>query len=165
MMAMLEAGGLETVTDGARQPDEHNPEGYWEDARVLQLAENSDWLARCSGRAVKILYRQLPQVPAHLPLRILLMERDLGEVVASQQKMLGQVEADRDWKDLLGRDWRRFQHWLAGQAHWPVLKVSFARLVESPQTVLSEISAFLERPLDQAAMAARIKPVLYRNRC
>lgn len=164
MMAMLEAGGIQTVSDGARQPDEHNPDGYWEDSRVLQLAENSDWLAQCPGRAVKILYRQLYQVPLHFPLRVLLMERDLQEVVASQQKMLG-AEADRDWKDLLGRDWRKFLTWLARQSQWPVLKVAFARLVDEPTAVVKEISDFLERPLQPEAMAACIKPALYRNRC
>src|SRR5262245_54628326 len=33
-MSMLEAGGLEVITDGVRQPDENNPRGYYEYERV-----------------------------------------------------------------------------------------------------------------------------------
>ena len=37
-MSMLEAGGLEIVTDGVRVADEHNPRGYYEYERVKTLS-------------------------------------------------------------------------------------------------------------------------------
>ena len=37
VMRMLEAGGLEIVTDGVRVADDSNPRGYYEDERVKRL--------------------------------------------------------------------------------------------------------------------------------
>ena len=44
MMQMLEAGGMEVLTDGVRKPDEDNPRGYYEFERVKRLPEDTGWL-------------------------------------------------------------------------------------------------------------------------
>ena len=44
MMKMLQAGGLELLTDEIRTADEDNPRGYFELERVKQLKEEHDWL-------------------------------------------------------------------------------------------------------------------------
>jgi len=162
-MSMLQAGGLDLLTDAARPADDHNPRGYFEHSRVLQLAQNADWLQDCGGQAVKILYRQLELVPADLQARVLVVERDLREVVASQQAMLPAQQDNWNWLDLFGREQARFRAWLA-QQKWPVLPVAHARLLREPGLVAAELQDFLGRPLDLSAMAARVDPHLYRNR-
>ncbi len=57
MMQMLEAGGVELMTDGVRTADESNPKGYYELEMVKDLEEGVDelWLRSARGRAVKII--------------------------------------------------------------------------------------------------------------
>jgi hypothetical protein len=46
MMSMLDAGGVETLTDDHRGPDEDNPNGYFEYRPVKELdrSPNPEWL-------------------------------------------------------------------------------------------------------------------------
>jgi len=50
-MKMLDAGGMEIVTDEARVADEDNPKGYYEDERIKDLADVADtsWLRHARG--------------------------------------------------------------------------------------------------------------------
>ena len=165
MMELLSAMGMEAVCDGNRAPDVHNPRGYWEDARTLRLAEESDWLWECGGRSIKILYRQLRDVPPELPARLVLMRRDPAEVAASQAAMLGESGLDRDWADLLARDSLRFESWLREQHQWPVHPVEHRRLLEQPEEVLASLLHFLGEHHDLEPLLARVRPELYRSRC
>ncbi|MBX3169580.1 MAG: sulfotransferase family protein [Candidatus Eremiobacteraeota bacterium] len=155
LMSMLQAGGLELVSDGGRPADQHNPRGYFE-AGTWSEADSG-------GKAVKLLDRQLEKADLQGPVRVLLLERDLTEVAASQQKMLGQPPDGRDWPELLSRELHRFKGWLAGRG-WPVWRVEHRRLIHQPQEVARELQTFLGRPLDLKAMAGQVDPALYRNR-
>ena len=83
VMQMLAAGGLPVLTDDARGPDPDNPRGYFEHTGALALARHPAWLAAARGRAVKLVHALLPHVPAELPCRVVLLERNLAEVLAS----------------------------------------------------------------------------------
>ncbi len=87
-MQMLVAVGIEPVTDGVRQADENNPNGYFESQRVLELGQDATWLHAAGGKVVKIVIPLLPLLPANLNCKILVMVRDLNEVVRSQNEML-----------------------------------------------------------------------------
>jgi hypothetical protein len=88
LMQMLVAAGIEPLTDGIRQADENNPHGYFESQRVLELAQDATWLHSAGGKVVKIVIPLLPLLPDHLNCKILVMVRDLHEVVRSQNDML-----------------------------------------------------------------------------
>ena len=88
MMQMLEAGGMETVTDGQRAPDADNPKGYYELERVKRLKEDHAWLAEAEGKALKVVSMLLYDLPADFRYRVLFMERDLDEILSSQRTML-----------------------------------------------------------------------------
>jgi hypothetical protein len=156
LMSMLQAGGVELLSDGRRPPDEHNPRGYFEAGPEVQLHGEE-------GKAVKLLSRQLEKVDLDLPVRVLLLDRDLAEVAASQQKMLAQAADEWDWTDLLGRELGRFKLWLAARG-WPLMVVEHRRLLLEPHQVGRELQKFLSRPLDLEAMAGQVDLDLYRNR-
>lgn len=87
-MQMLVAVGIEPLTDGVRQADENNPNGYFESQRVLELGQDAAWLHAAGGKVVKIVIPLLPLLPENLNCKILVMVRDLNEVVRSQNEML-----------------------------------------------------------------------------
>jgi hypothetical protein len=55
LMKMLEAGGVEIVTDNLRQPDPDNPKGYYEYEKVKQLQKDADWIHTMRGKAIKVI--------------------------------------------------------------------------------------------------------------
>jgi hypothetical protein len=163
LMAMLQAGGVTLCSDGQRAPDLHNPRGYFEHRAVLTLAQESAWLEQLGGQAVKVLSRQLEHVAPELPARVLLLDRNLTEVAASQQRMLGSDSPDWDWPALLAKEFQRLQGVLA-RRRWPVATVSHQRLLRQPLEMAEEIQSFLGRTLDLPAMVNQVDLELYRNR-
>jgi hypothetical protein len=63
MMKMLEAGGMEALTDNIRKADIDNPKGYYEFERVKQIKEDQAWLDDAKGRAVKMVSMLLLDLP------------------------------------------------------------------------------------------------------
>ncbi len=169
MMKMLDAGGMEVVTDNIRQADIDNPKGYWEYEPVKKISEDTSWLPATRGRAFKMVSMLLMRLPGEYTYRILFMERDLREVVVSQRKMLerqGKEPAAPDGRmeAMFARHLDQVDSWLAGQENMVQLRVPFAGVLAEPEAWAVRIEAFLDRELDVRAMARVVDPSLYRNR-
>src|ERR1700704_756589 len=89
-MKMLQAGGLPLLTDDARPADDSNPDGYFEFELVKQLDKSGDlaWLRNARGKGVKVISWLVTWLPESYDYRVIFMQRDLEEVVASQNAML-----------------------------------------------------------------------------
>jgi hypothetical protein len=171
LMKMLEAGGVPIVSDGQRTADEDNPRGYYEDERVKRLARTPDksWLATARGQAVKIISFLLKELPATNNYKVLLLRRDLREVLASQAKMLerrGQrsnVDDDR-MLSLFEKDLQQALSLLRSGPQFELLDLHYREVVERPEEAAVRIDAFLGGGLDTRAMASVVDQGLYRNR-
>jgi hypothetical protein len=170
MMRMLQAGGLPALTDGRRPADQHNPYGYFEDERTRRLAQDSSWLEEARGKAVKIIYRLLPNLSPTFEYRVLFMERSLEEVFDSQQDMLLSTQnpaaaQDRDRMiRALAADLESVRQWLAHQPDIRQVTVPYAELILNPSPWANCISQFLDGGLSELAMTAAVDPALYRHR-
>ncbi len=170
-MKMLEAGGLVVVTDGIRAADESNPKGYYELEAVKGLDKNGDtaWLGGARGKAVKIISFLLTWLPETYNYNVIFMQRDLEEILASQNKMLVDRGEARDENDDRMRVAYR-QHldkvmrFLANRRCFNVLKVNYQDALERPDVEARRINDFLGGRLDVARMTAVADPALYRNR-
>ncbi len=169
-MKMLEAGGLEVTTDGRREPDEDNPRGYYEDERVKDLnsARDTSWLRESRGRAIKVISFLLKDLPPNLNYRVILVRRDLTEVLASQRKMLerrGEADDTSDqrmlelWRDHLWRVGYLLRH----DPRFEWVELEHRQVLADPAHAASRI-AELVGELDTDAMAAVVDRRLYRNR-
>lgn len=102
--------------------------------------------------------------------RVVFMQRDLDEVVASQTKMLersgrsGAAVSPQILKDQYKRQLAQVDAWLAARPHFTRLDVSYNQLVTQPAPVVAEIARFLGLTGHESAMLAAIDPSLYRNR-
>jgi hypothetical protein len=171
LMKMLEAGGLQVVTDGLRPADEDNPKGYYEVERIKDLAQEKDkrYLADARGKVVKVISFLLKSLPANLNYRVIFIRRNLDEVLASQAKMLARRgEADdttaERMRELLESDVWRAGYLLRHAPQFDSLEVQYAELVAQPREHARRIAEFLGGALDVDAMAAAVDPALYRNR-
>ncbi len=169
MMRMLDAGGMDVVTDNVRRADIDNPRGYWEYEPVKRIAEDASWLPATCGRAFKMVSMLLLRLPADYSYRVLFMERDLREVVASQRKMLerqGREPAapDARMETMFANHLAQVDAWLAGRENMALFRVPFVEVLAEPEAWAARIGEFLGRDLDIRAMARVVDPSLYRNR-
>lgn len=170
-MKMLAAVEIPVVTDGARVADEDNPKGYFEDERVLRLAEAVDkgWVAAARGKAVKIISYLLRHLPTGNNYKVIFMRRDIAEVLASQAKMLvrrGEASTtdDERMRELFSTDLWRAEYFMKHSPSVEYLDVHYAKVLADPEGEARRIAAFLGADLDVRKMAAMVDPDLYRNR-
>ena len=167
MMQMLAAGGMPLQADEARPADAHNPRGYFEDRRVKSLESDNSWVAEADGRALKVVSLLLYELPTDLHYRVLLMRRDLDEVLRSQQAMLSRgstVPVSAELRQHFERHLAYLSEWLEGQLRMPFLEVDYHTVIDRPSDVAVAIARFLDRDLDVDAMASVVDPALYRQR-
>ncbi len=170
MMRMLAEGGLPTLTDELRRPDDDNPNGYFELEVVRQLKEgNFSWLNEANGKVVKVISALLEHLPEDHQYKIIFMERNPKETLASQKKMLdhrGQISklSDEEMEQQFHRHLAAMKPWLVRQPNMEVLYVNYNALVTEPQSACERIAEFLDLPLNQSQMLAVPDTQLYRNR-
>ena len=169
MMSVLAAAGLPLLIDDERPADRSNPRGYFEYAPVKRSGTDLSWLDQAQGCVVKVIHSLLPILPGDRAYRVVLMERPIAEVVASQDRMLAapgpaaassetarleQVFADqlRETRDLLERS-----------PHFDWIAIDYARLVHAPDAELERLAAFLPLPAGRAELLACIDPELHRE--
>jgi hypothetical protein len=171
LMKMLDAGGLAVVTDGERTADEDNPRGYFEVERIKRLAQETDraWLAEARGKAIKVISYLLRSLPAEYNYRVIFVRREIGEVLASQSKMLarrGQADdtPPEKMRELFEKEVARARQLLEHEPQFETLEVEYAAVLARPLEEARRIAGFVGGGLDAEAMAAGVDPELYRNR-
>jgi len=171
MMRMLEAAGLAVLTDGVRLPDADNPNGYYELERVKGLATgDSEWVPDAEGRVVKVVSPLLPFLPEEQDYRLVVMVRDMEEVLASQRQMLeNRDEPVRDMDaEILAEQYeeslRSAERWAETSSNVEAIFVDYNELLTDPTRSLTELQTLLGDDLDLDAMAGIVEPGLYRNR-
>jgi len=167
-MQMLAAGGLPVLADEARPADEHNPRGYLEYAPVKSLRRDASWLARARGHALKVVHALVTALPEGFEYRVVLVRRDLRQVVASQEAMLaanaGGGPAPERLVEIFAAQLQELDEWLASRPHFRVLRLEHATVLAEPRRAAAELAAFLGTGLDESAMAAVVEPALFRQR-
>jgi hypothetical protein len=168
MMQMLDAGGLEVVTDHIRSADPDNPRGYYELERVKKIKEDKSWLPATRGKVFKMISQLLYDLPASECYRIIFMERDFAEMLASQEKMLQRLGRQGAPPEQIRRSYtlhlERLRDWVGLQANMQTLYVSYNELVEQPHEQALRINDFLGGTLNVPAMSRAVDPSLYRQR-
>jgi hypothetical protein len=172
MMQMLAAGGVPILSDGVRTPDDSNPEGYFEYEPVKALDEGGDtaWVAEARGKAVKVVAPLLRHLPETSDYRVIFMQRQLDEVIASQDTMLaraGESAGTLDPTTLAAQydaHLNKVRLVLNGRPCFVTLDVAHRDVVGDPASAARRVADFLERDLDVDRMTAAVRPALYRNR-
>ena len=170
MMKMLEQGGLQVVTDSLRTADDDNPNGYYEFETVKQMPSGQTaWLDGAQGKVVKVISALLEYLPAKYHYKVIFMERAIGEVLASQKKMLANRQeetavSDEEIQEQFQKHVAAAKYWLARQPNLSVLYVDYNKMLAAPDPLCQTIADFLDMGLDVDKMRAVPNERLYRNR-
>jgi predicted AlkP superfamily phosphohydrolase/phosphomutase/tetratricopeptide (TPR) repeat protein len=169
MMRMLENCGIPLLTDKVRTADDNNPHGYYEYELVKNLANNATWMPEAEGKAVKIIAQLLPYLPAKHRYKIIYMQREISEVLISQQLMLGKTreQAIKNYPFKLAQTYfgqlERVEQWIDDQPNVDILRVNYADAHNNPRETAIRVIEFLERDLNVEEMIRAVDKQLYRN--
>jgi hypothetical protein len=170
MMRMLEAGGMDVVTDNERRADIDNPRGYYEFELVKKIESDKSWLPDAQGKAFKMVSRLLYKLPEDHEYQIIFMKRDMEQMLRSQEKMLtrlgksGGSVSDEEMAKLFQSELQKIGSWLSEQGNIRVTYLDYGDVVNDPVDAAAHIDEFLHKNLVVPAMAAIVDPELHRNR-
>jgi len=183
VMQILQAAGISPFTDEARQADESNPVGYFENvdvARLMDRKHSKKWLADASGKAVKVVAPLLPHLPGGLesqsgdrqPInyRVVLIERDLDEILASQASMLQRMDKTPEASNQSSSLATAYRTQLSAAESWLVknkisaLRINHRELMTDPDSTIQRLAEFLNRADQSSEMKSVIRTDLYRSR-
>ncbi len=171
MIKMLEAGGLEVLTDHIRKANEDNPKGYYEFERVKKLPEgDTEWLEEARAKVVKIISALIIHLPPTYSYKILFMRRNIAEIIASQNKMLtnrAQTSSkvdDAEVARLFDKHLDQVYAWLNQHPNAEYIDVNYNQMFQDPLSLLKQVNQFLGSTLDVEKMVAVLDPSLYRQR-
>lgn len=185
MMQILDAAGIPLFTDNVREADESNQKGYHEYQKVASLRHSDlSWLAEARGSALKVVAPLLSALPgrllpkdedvddeASLHYRVIYMERDIDEILLSQDHFLKRLgkesgapgSAKGSVAQAFLQQVRDAKQWCARDGV-DAISIDYGELVSSPETVIPEVAAFLGVDGRIPEMLACVDPSLYRAR-
>jgi hypothetical protein len=171
MMKMLDAAGIEIMTDAIRTADVDNPKGYFEFERVKDLEKEQDrsWVREARGKALKVISWLLKDLPDENEYWIVFMRRDIDEVLASQNKMLvNRGEEDATDDAIMAEAYRNHLASVRIMArkkpNWRLVEIRYDESVRNPASVAKTVNEFLGNRYDERKMLAAVDAKLYRNR-
>ena len=168
MMQMLQMGGIQVLTDNIRAADTDNPRGYFELETAKTIEHDSSWLPQVRGKAFKMVSQLLYHLPPTERCRVIFMQRNLDEILASQRKMLLRRNAAVAPHDHLKQAYllhlEGLFQWLNRQSSMRVLSVDYNELLEDPPALAIEVREFLDGIPSVEKMTHVVVPELYRNR-
>lgn len=170
MMKMLRAGGMEPLVDNIRTADLDNPNGYFEYERVKKLQQGDHaWLTDAQGKAVKIIATLLPYLPPNFEYRIIFMQREMQEIIFSQQKMLERHGDDRtedaqELSKLFEKHLQQINNWIQNQPCITRKNVNYNQLIQEPASIIQNLCAFLDYKVNPEMMLSVIDTGLYHQR-
>lgn len=171
MMQMLEAGGAQILSDEIRKRDEDNPRGYYELERIKEIDKGGDktWLREAKGKTIKVISFLLKFLPQDLHYKIIFMQRDMDEVLASQAKMLKnrneqETSSPEDMKASYEKHLKDVMFFLRYRKNFDAIFVRYDEVVRNPLAEAQKIKDFLGVDLNVSAMATAVEQALYRNR-
>jgi predicted AlkP superfamily phosphohydrolase/phosphomutase/tetratricopeptide (TPR) repeat protein len=171
MMQMLQAGGMQVMTDGERQADEDNPEGYLEWEAIKKLKTQPELMEQARGKVTKVISMLLPNLPRQYKYKLVFVLRPIEEIVASQKKMIarrGTKGAELDPEQLTKSLTRHREEILKliQNLGMDMLPVRYHRILEDPDKVVERLVRFVgaDRLPNAIAMSSAVRQDLYRNR-
>ena len=161
-MRILEKAGIPPATDKVRKPNQDNPRGYFEiDNIVDRLGQDPNMVFGFGGRALKVIHYGLKILP-ECDYKILYVERDLDEVMASMERMAGIADPDRaGTKKAFERLAKKVKAHIDSRKDMKVLYISHRSLVTDPGPEIDGIIEFLKiDPQKRGEMIDAIDPAL-----
>ena len=168
IMQILEAGGIPIGFDLLRGADESNPKGYYELAGgkiINQLMNGTIFLDDYKGKFIKITAYGLRFLPFGM-YKIIYMERNLDEVIASMEKMASINDIDRELtRESFQKLNKKIKREMNERTDIEILFINYNEIIRNPQKEIRKIVTFLESTrYDLQNMIKVIDEKLYRER-
>jgi predicted AlkP superfamily phosphohydrolase/phosphomutase/tetratricopeptide (TPR) repeat protein len=166
MMQMINKGGGEVLIDETRKADESNPRGYFEYNPVKSIHNDNSWLESAKDKTVKIVAPLLKFLSPKYRYKVIFMNRNIDEIVKSQQKMIGKdpdtlpVSLIKSYKKQL----QAVEEWKNRQTGVELIYVNYIDVLNNTDEAINKVTSFIGVDMNKDEMLKCVDRSLYRNK-
>jgi predicted AlkP superfamily phosphohydrolase/phosphomutase/tetratricopeptide (TPR) repeat protein len=166
LMQMLKKGGLDVLSDENRKADASNPKGYFEYQPVMSIHKNNTWLELAQDKSVKVVAPLLKFLSPKYRYKVIFMKRDLGEVIQSQQKMIGKNTdvLPVNLFEAYQKQMNQVEVWKNKEPSVELIYVDYKEVLNHPEASIKKVIDFVGTDLDMSQMVSCVDHSLYRNK-
>jgi tetratricopeptide (TPR) repeat protein len=166
MMQMLHKGGIEVLTDHDRKADESNPKGYFEYNPVMSIHKDNFWLGEAKNKSVKVVAPLLKFLSPEYRYKVIFMNRDLTEIIKSQQKMIGKNPDVLPFKlfEAFNKQLDQVEIWKQKEPGVELMYLNYKDVLDNTDDVINKLSSFIGLDLNASEMIGCVDKTLYRNK-
>ena len=166
MMQILNEGGVEALTDNNRKADKSNPKGYFEYDPVMAIHKDNTWLGKAQNKSLKVVAPLLKYLDPKYRYKVIFMNRDISEVIKSQQKMKGKNPdiLPINLFEAFKRQLSMVEIWKNEEPGVELIYVNYQDVLNNTQITLEHIESFIGLDLNKQAMASCVDKTLYRTK-
>jgi hypothetical protein len=165
MMQLINRANIPILSDGKRESDISNPEGYYELEAVKGIVADNSFLKEAPGKAVKIVAPLPLYLDLKLKYKVVFMRRELDEILRSQEKMLqkDQVSEREKFRTIYEFHLKKTYRFLM-ENDIPFIDVNYNALIVDAEKELEKFKDFLNLTTSIQELLEVVRPDLYRNR-
>ena len=165
MMQIIEKSEMPVFSDGKREKDINNPEGYFELEAVKGIVKDNSFLDLAVGKALKIVAPLPIFLNKNHKYRVIFMRRNMDEILRSQEVMLQKDQlSEREkfrgiYEQHLSKTYRFFE-----DNSIPFIDVNYNELIFNTEPEIQKIVDFCLIKTTSNLLIEVVRPELYRNR-
>jgi len=166
MMQMLDKGGVKILTDENRKADTSNPKGYFEYDPVMSIHKDNLWLDKAKDKSVKVVAPLLKFLDPKYRYKVIFMNRDLTEIVKSQQKMIGKDPETLPTRLLNAykKHLNQVEIWKDREPGVELIYLNYKDVLNNTEESLEKVVSFIGVEMNKDQMASCVDKSLYRNK-
>lgn len=165
MMQLIHKANIPILSDGKRESDISNPEGYYELEAVKGIVADNSFLKDATGKAVKIVAPLPLYMDVKLKYKFIFMRREMDEILRSQEKMLqkDQVREREKFRTIYEFHLKKTYRFLM-ENEIPFIDINYNNLLLDSENELERFKQFLNLNSNVQDLLEVVRPDLYRNR-
>ncbi|MDH5730993.1 MAG: HAD-IA family hydrolase [Gammaproteobacteria bacterium] len=168
LMNVLKAGGMDLYTDGVRQSDSRNPNGYYELEATKDRLSYAEWSENAIDKVVKVVTPLLHNLPSTKIYNVIYILRNMDAVIQSQTDMADHYsksswnsETPKQLHSIYNNILEESKRWLQSRPNIRTLYLQYEEILANPDIAVKEICKFLNYyTLESENMIQAIKPEL-----
>jgi hypothetical protein len=132
----------------------------------MALHKDNSWLGKAQNKTVKVVAPLLKFLDPKFRYKVIFMNRDLTEVVKSQQKMVGKNSDILPVKlfESYNKHLNQVEIWKDNEPGVELIYVDYKEVLFNTDQVLDKVTSFIGVDLDKSEMIKSIDKTLYRNK-
>jgi tetratricopeptide (TPR) repeat protein len=145
VLDLLSSKGIEILADETEVTRESK--NKYEFSKIKNLKSDNSWLRTSGGKAIMVNVQMLSFLPPEINYKVIVVNRDLKEVIMEQQRFLGKKVTPETLSlkhlAIIEKLQNQLNSWVESQPNVPVLTLSYEELVETPDEQWSAIEDFI----------------------